>query len=118
MRRVILESPYAGDVKRNVEYARACMRDSLMRGEAPMASHLLYTQPGVLDDNIPDERKMGIEAGLAWGTEAEATVFYVDYGYSAGMMEGVKRAYLEKRPVEIRTLYGGPKNVIDISTNG
>jgi len=35
VRRVIVESPYAGDVARNVEYARACVRDSLQRGEAP-----------------------------------------------------------------------------------
>lgn len=105
MRRVILESPYAGDVERNVEYARACLRDSLMRGEAPIASHLLYTQPGVLDDDMPAERKLGIEAGLAWGVSADATVVYVDHGYSTGMMEGVKRAYLERRTVEVRTLY-------------
>ena len=32
-RLVILESPYAGDVPANVAYARACLRDSLMRGE-------------------------------------------------------------------------------------
>jgi hypothetical protein len=41
MRWVILESPYAGDVEANVAYARAAVRDSLMRGEAPIASHLL-----------------------------------------------------------------------------
>ena len=52
LRRVILESPYAGDIERNVAYARAAMRDSLLRGEAPIASHLLYTQPGVLDDQV------------------------------------------------------------------
>ena len=47
MRLVILESPYAGDVAANVKYARRCVRDSLSRGEAPIASHLLYTQPGM-----------------------------------------------------------------------
>ena len=41
MRLVIVESPYAGDVEANEEYARQCVRDSLMRGEAPIASHLL-----------------------------------------------------------------------------
>jgi len=67
MRRVILESPYAGDVATNVAYARRALRDCLLRGEAPFASHLLYTQPGVLDDTLPDERACGIEAGLIWG---------------------------------------------------
>ena len=50
MRLVIFESPYAGDVEANTEYARRCVRDSLMRGEAPIASHLLYTQPGILHE--------------------------------------------------------------------
>ena len=53
---VIVESPYAGDVERNERYARACIRDCLLRGEAPFASHLLYTQAGVLDDTIKEER--------------------------------------------------------------
>ena len=56
MKRVILESPYSGDINRNIQYARMCVRDSLMRGEAPIASHLLYTQEEILNDNIPEER--------------------------------------------------------------
>ncbi len=85
MKRIILESPYAGDIERNIEYARLCVKDSLLRGEAPIASHLLYTQPGILDDNIPDERNLGIAAGLAWKQVADKQVFYIDYGYSKGM---------------------------------
>jgi len=30
MKRVIVESPYAGNIKRNLEYARACVKDSLL----------------------------------------------------------------------------------------
>lgn len=70
MRKVVVESPYAGNVERNLAYARACLHDCLLRGEAPIASHLLYTQPGVLDDDRPEERKLGIEAGLVWGALA------------------------------------------------
>lgn len=51
MRRVIVESPYAGDIERNMRYLRACLADCLRRGEAPFASHAIYTQPGVLDDS-------------------------------------------------------------------
>lgn len=104
MRLVILESPYAGDVQRNISYARAALRDSLRRGEAPMASHLLYTQPGVLDDNNRDDRQRGIEAGLAWGRVADATVVYTDLGITPGMAAGIARAVLEGRPVERRSL--------------
>ncbi len=106
MRRVILESPYAGDVAANEAYARSALRDCLLRGEAPIASHLLYTQPGVLDDLNPEERALGIEAGLSWGVEAEATVVYTDRGISRGMSYGIERAQREGRPVEYRTLVG------------
>lgn len=107
MRRVIVESPYAGDVEANVEYARRALADSLHRGEAPLASHLLYTQPGVLDDTVPGERALGIEAGLVWGLQAEATVVYADRGWSTGMYLGVQRAEEEGRPIEVRYIDAG-----------
>lgn len=80
------------------------MRDSLLRGESCIASHLLYTQPGILNDHIADERRMGIEAGLAWGGVADATVVYIDRGISRGMHQGMDRARAEVRPVEYRRL--------------
>lgn len=104
MKLVIVESPYAGDVDRNVTYARACLRDCLERGEAPYASHLIYTQPGVLDDDDPDERMWGIHAGFAWGEQAEATVVYTDHGISKGMKYGIEAAEKAGRPVEYRRL--------------
>lgn len=104
MRLVIVESPYAGDIARNVEYARACVRESLTRGEAPIASHLLYTQPGILRDNVPEERKQGIDAGLAWRRVAEATVVYTDLGITAGMRYGIVAATEMGIPVEYRKI--------------
>lgn len=106
MRLVIVESPYAGDVDRNVRYARAALADCLRRGEAPYASHLLYTQPGVLRDDVPEERRLGIEAGLAWGAKADATVVYRDLGISPGMEQGIERAMREGRAIEYRTILG------------
>ena len=104
MRLVILESPFAGDEQANIDYARLCVRDSLMRGEAPIASHLLYTQPTILDDSDPHERAHGITAGLAWGKVAEATVVYTDRGISHGMALGINSADDHDRPVEYRSL--------------
>lgn len=98
MRLVIVESPFAGDLVRNLRYVRAAMH------EAPFASHALYTLPGVLNDGIPAERSLGIEAGLAWGKRADATVVYVDLGISPGMQQGIERAQREGRPVEHRRL--------------
>lgn len=110
---VIIESPYAGDVKKNEKYAREAMRDCLLRGEAPYASHLLYTQPGVLDDNIPDERTLGIEAGFEFRALAAKTVVYKDLGYSRGMILGIENSKKRGIPVEERTLCGWePKEVV------
>lgn len=97
---VIIESPYAGDVERNTEYARKAMLDSLSRGEAPFLSHLLYTQ--VLDDTIPDQRNLGIHAGLAFGKICKKTVVYMDKGMSKGMIIGIKDALKKGRTVEFR----------------
>jgi hypothetical protein len=104
VRLVILESPFAGDKQANIDYARLCVRDSLMRGEAPIASHLLYTQPTILDDSAPEERRMGIAAGLAWVDVADVTVVYTDLGISTGMKHGISDAKTDGRPVEYRTI--------------
>ena len=106
---VILESPYAGDVERNVTYARRALRDSLARGEAPIASHLLYIQPGVLDDTISAERALGINAGLAWREVVQATVVYADYGISTGMRYGIEKARATGLPVIYRNIGLNPE---------
>lgn len=108
MRLVIVESPYAGDIDANVGYARAAIRDALSRGEAPIASHLLYTQPGILKDEVPEERQWGIDAGLAWGKVAEATVVYTDRGTSGGMEYGIAAAKSAGRPIEYRSINQTP----------
>ena len=101
---VIVESPFAGDRVRNILYARACIKDCLERGEYPFASHLLYTQPGILDDNDPNERQQGIDAGLAWMVVAAKTVVYLDLGLSTGMKYGIENASKYGKPIEFRNL--------------
>jgi len=111
MRLVILESPFKAktetEQQQNIQYAKACMLDALRRGDSPIASHLLW--PGILDDAIPDERALGIKAGLEWGRVAEATVVYTDRGISEGMMQGIRRAEREGRAVEYRNLASAMK---------
>lgn len=109
MKLVILESPYAGDIEANVAYARECVRDSLQRGEAPIASHLLYTQPGILRDDEPLERAWGIKAGLAWREVAQLSVFYTDLGWSTGMRAAYRSAFDKGRPFALRALRGEVK---------
>lgn len=111
---VVLESPYAAatpeGISANLCYLRAGMREAFLRGELPIASHALYTQPGVLNDTIPEERNLGIEAGfevarvlhLAKVLEAAARLDHeipetvrlmlTDRGVSSGMKRGFEHA--------------------------
>ena len=118
---VDLETPYGSldpEIRHlNRMFARACTRDCVLRGELPFASHLLYTQPGILDDKIPAERDLGIKAGKRWTAVAEKTVVYLDRGISRGMHFGIADAQEKGRLVEYRELgfipdpdvFGDPK---------
>jgi hypothetical protein len=97
---VIIESPYAGDVERNLKYAKRCLKDSLDRGEAPFASHLLYTQ--VLDDNIVFLEH--VQAGYTIMLSADIVAFYEDYGFSPGMTEAIEIARIASIPTEYRKI--------------
>lgn len=104
MIRVVIESPLAGQFQRNKEYAIACMRDSISRDEAPIASHLLYTLRGLLDDRVPEERALGMSMGFTWGTWADKIVVYTDLGISKGMRQGIDFYSGLSIPIEYRNL--------------
>lgn len=108
MIRVIIESPLNAPTRAGIEenkiYARRCMLDSLYRGEAPFASHLLYDQPGILDDRVPSQRATGMEAGFCWGAAAQMVAVYTDRKISNGMQIGIDRARSLGIPVEYRTI--------------
>jgi hypothetical protein len=121
--RVVIESPFKtltfnlpgeGDPHvqltepTNVEYARAAAHDCLVNhNESPWASHLLYTQEGILDDSIAEERTAGIEAGMVWSVTAEKCVVYIDRGITLGMREyGIPGAIKNGVEVEYRRLGG------------
>jgi hypothetical protein len=113
---VIVESPFAGDVERNLRYVRACMHDCLVNyGEAPFASHALYTQPGVLNDELPEERQLGIRAGFAYRQLAHKTVVYEDFGHSGGMEYGINHADAAGHLIEYRKL---PSELLEWVNNG
>jgi len=105
MKRVILESPYAGSIERNIKYARECIKHSLSLNEAPIASHLLYTQEGILNDEIEEERNLGINAGLVWKEVADSHVFYIDLGISKGMQFAIDYASKNDIEIEFRKIY-------------
>ena len=62
MKLIYVASPYAGDVARNVEYAKQACRTVMESGHCFIAPHLMY--PAVLNDMVPAERQAGIEMGL------------------------------------------------------
>lgn len=105
---VIVESPFAGPtpgtIARNLRYARMAIRDCITKGESPIASHLLYTQDGILLDTIPEERELGILCGYAWLRVAHKAVFYIDLGYSPGMEQARQVCENIYLPIEERRL--------------
>lgn len=93
---VIVESPFFGATpavaERNLRYARSALRDCILRGEVPLASHLLYTQPGVLNDNVAEERELGMSLGWHCTRLASFVAVYLDLGMSSGMQRGINAA--------------------------
>lgn len=55
-------SPLKGDIKGNIEKAKAYCRIAFEKGYAPIAPHIYFTQ--FLDDSNPAERKSGLQYGL------------------------------------------------------
>ncbi len=114
----VIESPFAGtpaEIVGHRRYLALLMRFCLQHDMAPFASHGLYTQPGVLLDTIPEERKLGMKAGFAWAEllplvlDAGGNALVVvgmDLGESSGMTEGIERHAAAGLP--IRRLWLGP----------
>jgi hypothetical protein len=102
MKLVIVESPYAAYTQeqsiRNLLYLDCCLRDSILRGESPYASHKII--PGALDDDEPSQRDLGIKCGYEWWRAASLIAFYVDLGWSQGMID----AYRLARTKSIKTV--------------
>ncbi len=59
---VYIASPYAGEVERNVHFAKAACLFAMRQDCTPVAVHLLY--PQLLDDSDPAQREKGVRMGL------------------------------------------------------
>lgn len=84
---IVIESPFAGFRALHRAYLQAAIRDCLRRGETPYASHQMLT--AALMDEVPEQRELGLAAGLAMRDHlvgaGAAVAFYVDLGWSPGM---------------------------------
>lgn len=90
MKKAYICSPYRGDVTRNIEYAKQLTRLALTSGLAPITPHLYITQ--VLDDLVTEDRKTGIDAGLALLDGCDVILIGCGYGISEGMRQEMVRA--------------------------
>ncbi len=89
---VIVESPFKSNEESSEEehkdYLERCLLDCVTKGETPYASHKMLTK--CLNDAVPEERALGISAGLAMARilarHGGVPTFYLDYGWSNGML--------------------------------
>lgn len=104
--RVIIESPYRAtdvySIEQHKAYLLHALADSVRRGEAPFASHLLI--PEILDDDTPYERALGIRCGLTWGQLCDKVVVCSDLGVSNGMKQAIAFYKEIGKPIEWRSL--------------
>ena len=102
MKLIFIASPYAGDIERNIEYAKQACRHVLDKGNAFFCPHLLY--PQILDDNNPEERKLGIRLGKEVLTKCDELWAFGNH-ISSGMFEEIEyakeRGILVKRVMQL-----------------
>lgn len=107
-RLVCLESPFWSPdpaiLERNICYLAWCIRDCYMRNEGVYAGHGL----GPLAVHEAEHRNLGLSADAMARSIIKQVVYYIDFGFSPGMLEAAKQcAYYASDgypPPELRCL--------------
>ena len=89
MKLIYVASPYAGDIKKNIDFAKRACRHVMSEGPPFFAPHLLY--PQLLDDANPQERQAGLDMGLAILPRCDEVWCYGDH-ISLGMHFEIEEA--------------------------
>jgi hypothetical protein len=101
-------------LRQNLTYARLALLNSLSRGEAPLASHLLYTQVWSERDDLRDA---GIKAGVEMHHRCDTVALYVDLGLSNGMKLADQHAELlqvnRERRIILDAQTGDPRDYLN-----
>lgn len=104
---VIIESPFRADhvrkIEHNVAFGLRVCKLAISEGLAPFGSHLFF--PGLLDDNDPDERRIGIECGWSIGVHADQVWFCLRLGEK--MSEGMRISHSRYKELGIPCRYLG-----------
>lgn len=110
---VFLESPYSGDIDRNLRYLKLCEYDCWNRYEFPCSSHSNMTQHVIkknfyVDDYNPQYKIFGREEAINGShclrVLCSKTIFYIDLGWSDGMKNALKYCEENKLKYEIRKI--------------
>jgi hypothetical protein len=86
---VFICSPYAGDIEINTMRAKRYGRFAVIENAIPVIPHLMY--PQFLEEDDPDERRLGIEMGLVLMSKCEE-VWVFGNRISSGMGIEIKKA--------------------------
>ncbi|ASD50523.1 hypothetical protein FDI24_gp242 [Acidovorax phage ACP17] len=104
-KRAVLISPFMPEDLSNagkmLRYANRAVQDSLMRNEAPIASHAFFFG---LAPNVPIERDAGLHSQLSWIPKADVVVVYVDFGITAAMQVAINVAEVKAKKIEYRSI--------------
>ena len=104
MKLIYVASPYAGDIEKNVRFAKEASRFVMSSGHAFFAPHLLY--PAILDDGVPEERALGMEMGTTVLSKCDELWAFGER-VSPGMQSEIAEAQRLGIPVRRITLLGG-----------
>jgi hypothetical protein len=94
---VYICSPFAGDVEKNINTAREYCSFAVKQKTIPLAPHLLF--PQFLNDNDPEERKLGLRFGIILLDRCEA-VWVFGARISAGMAAEIKHSERKGIPIK------------------
>ena len=103
MRRAYICSPLSGNISGNIENAKRYARYIFKCGMAPVIPHFYAL---VLNDEIPDERKLGMQAGISllWVCD-EVWVFGNE------ITEGMKKEIIFAEKLNIKVKYISEKEL-------
>lgn len=115
LRPVVYESPFASmdfdTFARNIAYARLLIREGATGyNEAGIASHVIWTQPGILRDTVESERNLGIACGIVFANMAKrgiiGHIYGIDLGWSKGMLRSKEYVLANGGEIAERRLAG------------
>lgn len=76
-------SPLRGDIEENIKRAKQYCKEITLSGNIPICPHVYFTQ--FLDDNIEEERNLGMSLGIELLKICSAVYVFRENGISSGM---------------------------------